>query len=207
MKSSKSSVPEAQDELASSLDRFRGLVRKAESSVDYWVDGPITEFIEDVWRLMEEQKVSRAELARRIAEQLARVFADGSTDAVYLVYNQFRSALVQVPTLQQLLPITHDAPSGADSADYLYEPDATALLDRLLRQYVTVLIHRAFLEATASEHGARMTAMDSATNNASDMMTEQVAMLLLPRAAHQHQMAILGLNVKYNQVGRGAGIA
>ena len=61
-------------------------------------------------------------------------------------------------------------PSGADAADYLYEPDAAALLDRLLRQYITVLIHRAFLEATASEHGARMTAMDSATSNASDMI-------------------------------------
>jgi F-type H+-transporting ATPase subunit gamma len=111
-----------------------------------------------------------SELARRIAEQLSREFADGSTDAVYVVYNQFRSALVQVPTLQQLLPITPDTTHGADTADYRYEPDATALLDRLLRQYVTVLIHRAFLEATASEHGARMTAMDSATSNASDMI-------------------------------------
>jgi F-type H+-transporting ATPase subunit gamma len=111
-----------------------------------------------------------SDLARRIAEQLSREFADGSTDAVYVVYNQFRSALVQVPTLQQLLPITPDTAHAADMADYLYEPTATALLDRLLRQYVTVLIHRAFLEATASEHGARMTAMDSATSNASDMI-------------------------------------
>ena len=93
-----------------------------------------------------------------------------STDAVYVVYNQFRSALVQVPTLLQLLPITVDTTHGPDSVDYLYEPNATVLLDRLLRQYVTVLIHRAFLEATASEHGARMTAMDSATSNASDMI-------------------------------------
>src|SRR5207245_155318 len=56
------------------------------------------------------------------------------------------------------------------TTDYLYEPDAATLLDRLLRQYITVLINRAFLEAAASEHGARMTAMDSATNNASDMI-------------------------------------
>ena len=111
-----------------------------------------------------------SELARRIGEQLSREFADGRCDAVYVIYNQFRSALVQVPTVQQLLPITQDAASAADSADYLYEPDAAALLDRLLRQYITVLIHRAFLEATASEHGARMTAMDSATSNASDMI-------------------------------------
>ena len=73
MGSSKSSIPEAQDELSSSLERFRELIRKAESSVDYWADGPITEFIEDVWRLMEEQKVSRAELARRLGTSRAYV--------------------------------------------------------------------------------------------------------------------------------------
>jgi len=73
MKSSKSSSPEVSAELANSLERFRALIRKAETSVDYWVDGPITEFIEDVWRLMEEQKVSRAELARRLGTSRAYV--------------------------------------------------------------------------------------------------------------------------------------
>jgi F-type H+-transporting ATPase subunit gamma len=111
-----------------------------------------------------------ADLARSIGEQLSREFAEGTTDGVYLVYSHFRSALVQTPTLQQLLPITPESASGAAAVDYLYEPNAAALLDRLLRQYVTVLIHRTFLEATASEHGARMTAMDSATNNASEMI-------------------------------------
>jgi F-type H+-transporting ATPase subunit gamma len=111
-----------------------------------------------------------SELARRIGEQLAREFAEGSTDAVYVIYNHFRSALIQVPTLTQLLPIAADGAADATSADYLYEPNAAVLLDRLVRQYITVLIHRAFLEATASEHGARMTAMESATSNASDMI-------------------------------------
>jgi F-type H+-transporting ATPase subunit gamma len=111
-----------------------------------------------------------AELARSIGEQLAREFAEGTCDAVYLIYSHFRSALVQIPTVQQLLPIAAETTGGTDAVDYLYEPNAGVLLDRLLRQYVTVLIHRAFLEATASEHGARMTAMDSATNNASDMI-------------------------------------
>ncbi len=73
MKSSKSSIAEAPDELATSLERFRKFVAEAETSVDYWVDGPITEFIEDVWRLMEEQKVSRAELARRLGTSRAYV--------------------------------------------------------------------------------------------------------------------------------------
>lgn len=112
-----------------------------------------------------------AELARSIGEQLAREYAEGTTDGVYVIYNRFRSALVQVPTLEQLLPITHSsAEDSTATLDYLYEPDVASLLDRLLRQYITVLIHRAFLEAVASEHAARMTAMDSATNNASEMI-------------------------------------
>ncbi len=111
-----------------------------------------------------------AELAQAIGAQLSAEFAQGATDAVYVIYSQFRSALVQVPTVQQLLPIVAETGERAATVEYRYEPDAAALLDRLLRQYVTVLIHRAFLEATASEHGARMTAMDSATSNASDMI-------------------------------------
>jgi F-type H+-transporting ATPase subunit gamma len=111
-----------------------------------------------------------AQLARQIGERVSQEFADQTCDAVYLIYSHFRSALVQVPTRQRLLPIEAHAAEAGGAMDYLYEPDAAALLDRLLRQYVTVLIHRAFLEATASEHGARMTAMDSATNNASEMI-------------------------------------
>ena len=109
-------------------------------------------------------------LARSLAEQLAHEFAEGSTDGVYLIYSRFRSALVQIPTVEQLLPLAQETTAGVEAIDYLYEPNAAELLDRLLRQYITVLIHRAFLEATASEHGARMTAMDSATSNASDMI-------------------------------------
>lgn len=111
-----------------------------------------------------------SDLARDLADRLARAFADGTTDAVYLIYSHFRSALVQVPTVERLLPIVPETTAQAEALDYLYEPDAAQLLDRLSRQYVTVLIHRAFLEAIASEHGARMTAMDSATSNATDMI-------------------------------------
>ncbi len=111
-----------------------------------------------------------AELARGIGERLAREFADETSDAVYIIYAHFRSALMQVPTVEQLLPIRAETAKRAAAVDYLFEPSAGILLDRLLRQYVTTLIHRAFLEATASEHGARMTAMDSATSNAADMI-------------------------------------
>ena len=110
-------------------------------------------------------------LAQSLAEQLAREFAEGTTDGVYVLYSHFKSAITQVPTVQQLLPIRQQEEAAENSqVDYIYEPDAATLLDRLLRQYVSVVVHRAFLEAAASEHGARMAAMDSATNNASDMI-------------------------------------
>ncbi len=111
------------------------------------------------------------DLARQLAEQFIREYVDGESDAVYLIYNQFRSALVQFPVAEQLLPVpTATDSADADATDYLYEPSADELLDRLTRRYITVLVHRAFLESVASEHGARMTAMDSATSNASDMI-------------------------------------
>ena len=74
MASSKSPTPEPPDGLdPASVERFRRFVQEAQSSVNYWVDVPITEFAEDVWRLMEEQKVSRAELARRLGTSRAYV--------------------------------------------------------------------------------------------------------------------------------------
>lgn len=109
-------------------------------------------------------------LAHRLADQLAQEYAEGRTDAVFVLYSHFRSALSQVPTVDQLLPIVPAALGEADVREYVAEPDRATLLDRLLRQYVRVLIHRAFLEAQASEHAARMTAMDSATSNAAEMI-------------------------------------
>ncbi|MGH7787234.1 MAG: ATP synthase F1 subunit gamma [Candidatus Binatia bacterium] len=110
-------------------------------------------------------------LALQLAARVARDFVGGETDAVYLIYSQFRSAISQIPTTERLLPVAAAAPA-ADTAqpDYIFEPDEATLLDRLLRQYVTTLIDRAFLESIASEQGARMTAMENATTNASDMI-------------------------------------
>lgn len=112
------------------------------------------------------------ELAEALGQKLSRQFSDGGTDGVYVLYNRFRSTLSQVPTLVKLLPIPVDAVAGDGPAlDYLYEPEEKTLLERLLKQYVNTLIYAAFLEAIASEHAARMTAMDSATSNASDMIS------------------------------------
>lgn len=111
------------------------------------------------------------ELAAEIAEKVIESFIKGETDAVYLLYSRFRSALSQVPTLEKLLPVPVSENSNADQmTEYLYEPGAEALLASLLPAVAQVAIFRALLEATASEHGARMTAMDSATSNASKMM-------------------------------------
>jgi len=113
-------------------------------------------------------------LALQLAARVARDFVAGETDAVYLVYSHFRSAIAQIPTTERILPVAAAAPAvdttPTAQLDYIFEPDAATLLDRLLRQYVTTLIDRAFLESIASEQGARMTAMENATTNASDMI-------------------------------------
>jgi F-type H+-transporting ATPase subunit gamma len=111
------------------------------------------------------------ELATGIAEAAIERFVKDETDAVYILYSRFRSALSQVPTLEKLLPIPLPETENTDQlTEYLYEPDAETILASLLPAVVQVAILRALLEATASEHGARMTAMDSATTNASKMM-------------------------------------
>ncbi|HSK29830.1 MAG TPA: ATP synthase F1 subunit gamma [Candidatus Limnocylindria bacterium] len=113
------------------------------------------------------------ELAAEVAQKLIARFVNGETDAVYILYSSFRSALSQVPTLEKLLPVTLTDISEAEAqqqTEYLYEPGVQELLASLLPRVTDVAIQRALLEATASEHGARMTAMESATTNASKMM-------------------------------------
>jgi F-type H+-transporting ATPase subunit gamma len=111
-------------------------------------------------------------LAREIATKFSAEFAEGRVDRVDLLYSAFRSALSQAPTLETLLPVAVEAKAdGASPAlEHLMEPDRASLLDRLLPRFFEVRIYRALLEATASEHGARMTAMDSATSNAAKMI-------------------------------------
>jgi F-type H+-transporting ATPase subunit gamma len=104
-------------------------------------------------------------------------------DSVYVVFNEFKSAMTQRVIVQRLLPIeppiddddstdprASHMPSGAVGLDFVYEPSQKALLDRLLPLYVQISLFRATLESVASEHGARMTAMDAATGNAKDLI-------------------------------------
>jgi F-type H+-transporting ATPase subunit gamma len=111
------------------------------------------------------------ESARAIAGGMSERFASAETDAVYLLYNRFRSAMSQVPTITQMLPVVRPE-VGADvqPVEYIFEPERPALLAQLLPRYIETLIMQALLESIASEHGARMTAMENATSNASDMI-------------------------------------
>ncbi|MCA9609625.1 MAG: ATP synthase F1 subunit gamma [Myxococcales bacterium] len=96
---------------------------------------------------------------------------EAELDAVYLVYNEFKSAISQDVVVEPLLPITPlEVAEEATTVDFIYEPSKRALLDRLLPMYVETEVYRALLESVASEHGARMTAMDNATKNASEMI-------------------------------------
>ena len=112
---------------------------------------------------------------------LVDVFSRGEFDAIYLVYNEFKSVIQQRVVIEPLLPIPQAtfapaAPGGpAPSAperpeDYLYEPDREALFEALLPKHVTIQAHRILLESVAAEYGARMTAMDNATRNAGEMI-------------------------------------
>ncbi len=111
--------------------------------------------------------------AEAIAVEYTERYLAGEVDAVYLAYNEFRSAIAQTPVVVPLLPIpVPEAGAGAVAAvDFLYEPSREALLADLLPRHVAMQVWRALLESAASEHGARMSAMESATKNAEEMIS------------------------------------
>ena len=131
------------------------------------------------------------EEARGIAGDLIDLFARGELDAVYLVYNEFKSVMQQRVVVEPLLPIPRAAfgpgafgagrgpggaipgeaiPGGTQPEDYIYEPDQETLFAALLPKHVMIQVHRVLLESAAAEHGARMTAMENATRNAGEMI-------------------------------------
>lgn len=117
------------------------------------------------------------ETARRVARTILGPFFRGEVDSIYLVYNEFKSAMTQAVVLQRLLPVAADeslseTPANGDEQDFLYEPDRDTLLSVLVPVYIEMTVLRCLYESMASELGARMTAMDSATKNASDMISD-----------------------------------
>jgi len=111
------------------------------------------------------------EESREVARLLAARYESAETNAVYLLYNRFRSILRQEVTLERLLPVARaeDAAAAATGA-YLFEPSPQALLGAILPRFVEFQVLRALLDSQAAEHAARMTAMDSASKNASEMI-------------------------------------
>jgi len=134
------------------------------------------EYLKNRQKIYKNQPGVFAKLSYQTAAFLAGEVIDGflaeEYDEVFLIYNAFRSVMAQDITLERLLPV---APPAAEPTEdlppvYIYEPDKEALLKELLPKNVEVQIFRALLESNASEHGARMTAMDSATKNANEMI-------------------------------------
>jgi len=116
------------------------------------------------------------EKAQEIGRHLTQLFEDEEADEVYLVYNQFQSALVQRPTVTRLLPAAPDDIDEEDEEDgeeggapFEFVPEAEELLERLVPKYVETLLFRALFESAAGEHGSRMSAMKSATDAAHEM--------------------------------------
>ncbi len=118
----------------------------------------------------------RFAMAKEVADDLITEYQEKHLDAVYLLYNQFKSAISQQITLVQLLPIVpppQAKPAGEKALvtpEHLYEPSRPKVLEHLLPRQLAVQMWRALLESEASEHGARMTAMDSATKNATEII-------------------------------------
>jgi F-type H+-transporting ATPase subunit gamma len=132
---------------------------------------PLFHVFSGVWERLD------LEQARRIARKVLTPFVTGEIDAIYLVYNEFKSAMTQRVVAEPLFPVSRQ--NGAETEEkgepelereFIFEPSKAALLERLVPMYVEISILRALLESMASELGARMTAMDSATKNASDMI-------------------------------------
>lgn len=122
--------------------------------------------------------------AGEIGRAIVAEYKTDGYDEVLLAYNEFKSAISQRVVLEPLLPIVPMPIAEGDTAvDFIYEPNKRALLDRLLPMYVEVEIYRALLESIASEHGARMTAMDNATKNASELVAKLTLMYNRARQA------------------------
>ncbi len=130
---------------------------------------PVFHAFEGVWENL------GPDTARRVATTLLTPFLKGEVDALYLVYNEFKSAMSQNVVIEPLFPLSSSSVEEQDSAlaqDFIFEPDRGALLERLVPMYVEISILRALYESMASELGARMTAMDAATKNASEMISD-----------------------------------
>jgi F-type H+-transporting ATPase subunit gamma len=107
-----------------------------------------------------------------VARELMDVFSSGKYDAIDIVYGRFKNAAMQFPTVEQWLPVAKLESAGGSKkrADYIFEPDKQQLLETLVPSILQLQFHKTLLDTQASEHGARMTAMDKATENAEELL-------------------------------------
>jgi len=129
-------------------------------------NAPILEYIPGVWDKL------GLEMAQRVGRSILTPFNKQEVDAIYIVYNEFKSAMTQMVVAERLLPVTPRPPQDDSglSVEFLFEPTREALFERLVPMYGDISILRALYESQASELGARMTAMDAATKNAKEMI-------------------------------------
>jgi F-type H+-transporting ATPase subunit gamma len=134
------------------------------------------------------------ENAREIGRTLTRLFDEEEADEVYLVYNRFESAMNQRPVVTRLLPVARDEEDGNGTSYMDYVPDAETVLKRLVPRYVETMVWQARLEGAAGEHGARMTAMKNATDNANDLVRDLTLQMNKARQAQitQEILEIVG---------------
>jgi F-type H+-transporting ATPase subunit gamma len=107
-----------------------------------------------------------------VGNKLMEAFAAGKVDKIVVVYNRFKNAAVQMVTTEQLLPIMPPASATSSSTDYIFEPAKEQIVQELIPRSLKVQLYKALLDSVAAEHGARMTAMHKATDNASAMVKE-----------------------------------
>jgi F-type H+-transporting ATPase subunit gamma len=136
------------------------------------------------WKIAAEyvDVTSKADLgkAREIAAEAMKIYESGGADSVYLIYNEFKNVMMQTLRVEKLLPLERSvlaehekgAPpsSSSEEVDYIYEQPAAEIFNRLVPRYVEMQVYRMLAESSAAEHAARMTAMESATSNASDVI-------------------------------------
>jgi F-type H+-transporting ATPase subunit gamma len=108
-----------------------------------------------------------------IAEKLMELFVEGSYDKIEIVYNQFKNAATQIPQVEQFLPIAPvENESSAVKSDYIFEPSKVEIVEALIPKSLKTQLFKAIRDSFASEHGARMTAMHKATDNATELRDE-----------------------------------
>jgi F-type H+-transporting ATPase subunit gamma len=108
------------------------------------------------------------ERAREIGDKMIDLYSKAEVDAVYLAVNEFKNVMAPHLVLRKILPV--EVPEGGEQIDYIYEQPPKELLSALLPRYVEMEIYRSMLESNSAEHAARMTAMDTATSNAGDVI-------------------------------------